>query len=105
MLKIDLHIHTQKCKAGDGSKRRISPTDFVKKMHDNKVCICSITNHNKFDLSEYNEIKAIDKELVLFPGIELDVVSKSSHSHIVLICDPDKKEKFYKVFDNELKNK
>ncbi|EIE5835688.1 hypothetical protein LDQ30_002961 [Listeria monocytogenes] len=102
MLKIDLHIHTQKCKAGDGSKRRISPSDFVKKMHDNEVCICSITNHNKFDLSEYNEIKAIDKELVLFPGIELDVVSKSSHSHIVLICDPDKKEKFYKVFDNEV---
>ena len=40
-------------------------------MHDNEVCICSITNHNKFDLSEYNEIKAIDKELVLFPELNL----------------------------------
>ncbi|EGO8959810.1 hypothetical protein D3I12_14420, partial [Enterococcus faecalis] len=100
MLKIDLHVHTQKCKKGDGSKRKISPANFIKKMHENEVCMCAITNHNKFDLQEFNEIQKLDEELVIFPGIELDVVSEKNQSHIVLICDPSCKEKFYETFDN-----
>lgn len=101
MLKIDLHIHTQKCKAGDGTKRVITPEIFIKKMNENEVCMCSITNHNKFDLEEFNKIKSLDEELVIFPGIELDVVSDSNQSHIVLVCDPVQKDKFYKIFDND----
>lgn len=30
-MRIDFHAHTQKCKEGDGSKRNISPENFVKK--------------------------------------------------------------------------
>lgn len=100
LLKIDLHIHTQRCKKGDGSKRNISPENFIKKMHENEVCMCAITNHNKFDLHEFDKIQKLDEELVIFPGIELDVISEKNQSHIVLICDPSCKEAFYKTFDN-----
>ena len=31
-MRIDLHIHTQKCKQGDGSKRNITPEKFIEKM-------------------------------------------------------------------------
>lgn len=90
MLKIDLHIHTQKCKSGDGTKRNITPENFIKKMYGNDVCICAITNHNKFDLEEFKKIKSLDDELTIFPGIELDVVNDKYQSHIVLVCDPEK---------------
>lgn len=101
MLKIDLHIHTQKCKSGDGTKRNITPENFIKKMYDNDVCICAITNHNKFDLEEFKKIKSLDDELTIFPGIELDVVNDKYQSHIVLVCDPEKSEKFHTIFDND----
>ncbi|EKZ4336133.1 hypothetical protein QRW32_003078 [Listeria monocytogenes] len=101
MHKIDLHLHTQKCKSGDGTKRNISPENFIKKMHDNDVCICAITNHNKFDILEFKKIRSLDDELTIFPGIELDIISGDSQSHIVLVCDPNEDEKFYNTFDNE----
>ena len=56
MKKIDLHIHTQKCKQGDGSKRNINYDEFINAMQKNNIGICSITNHNKFDLLEFNYI-------------------------------------------------
>lgn len=30
-MRVDFHIHTQKCKSGDSSKRIINPKDFIKK--------------------------------------------------------------------------
>ena len=102
-MRIDLHIHTQKCKKGEGNSRNISPKDFVSKMRENNVKICSITNHNKFDLDEYNTIVEIDPELVIFPGIELDVNKEGTTCHIIVICDPTLKNEFYKVFDNDKK--
>ena len=38
-MRIDLHIHTQKCKQGDGSKRNITPEKFIEKMSKNNVKI------------------------------------------------------------------
>lgn len=102
MIKIDLHAHTQLCKQGEGKKREISPEDFVKKMWNNQVGICSITNHNKFDLAEYNEIITIDPELIIFPGIELDVkMANQEHRHIILVSAPSVKNKFSEVFNEE----
>lgn len=100
MKKIDLHIHTQICKQGDGKKRKISPEDFVAKMRENNVEICSITNHNKFDIEEYKKIQNLDKELTIFPGMEVDVnLFNDQHRHIIVIVSPEKKEKFDEIFD------
>lgn len=30
-MKIDLHIHTKRCKQGDSPKRKISTNNFIKK--------------------------------------------------------------------------
>lgn len=100
-MRIDLHIHTQKCKSGDSEKRNISPEEFVKKMSENNVRVCAITNHNKFDITEFDKIVSLDKELVIFPGIELDVLINEKKSHIILICNPNKRKEFYEEFDGD----
>lgn len=101
-MKIDLHLHTKKCKKGDGSKRIIGTSDFIKKMKENDVGICAITNHNHFDIKAYEEIINEDSDLVVFPGIELDVKYKEEQYHIIVICEPRKRKKFFETFDNDL---
>ncbi|KXT77504.1 PHP N-terminal domain protein [Streptococcus sp. DD11] len=105
MKKIDLHIHTQSCKQGDGKKREISPEDFVEKMRENSVEICAITNHNKFDIGEYRKIRELDDELTIFPGMEIDVtLYNGQHRHIIVIASPEKIQQFDNVFDEETRN-
>lgn len=106
MKKIDLHIHTKSNKKGDGTKRNIKPEDFIKKMIENKICICSITNHNNFDLDEFNYINENKEDnFLIFPGIEIDVIFNKNNEtkHIILICDPDISKKFQKVFSDDKK--
>ena len=105
MKKIDLHIHTQSCKQGDGKKREISPEDFVKKMRENSVEICAITNHNKFDIGEFKKIRELDDELTIFPGMEIDVtLYNGKHKHIIVVASPEKMQQFHEVFDEESRN-
>ena len=105
MKKIDLHTHTQICKQGDGKKREISPEEFVKKMRENSVEICAITNHNKFDILEFKKIRELDDELTIFPGMEIDVtLYNGQHKHIIVVVSPEKMQKFDEVFDEESRN-
>lgn len=101
-MKIDLHLHTKNCKVGDGSERNISTQDFIRKMRENEVGICAITNHNHFDIKAYEKIIEEDPDLIVFPGIELDVKHNNGQYHIIVICDPEKREDFYRTFDNDL---
>ena len=73
MKKIELHLHTQNCKQGDVSKRNINNDELINTMQKNNIGICSMTNHNKFDLLEYNFINLNKNNLLIFPLIELDV--------------------------------
>lgn len=99
MNYIDLHIHTQKCKSGDGNGRVISTSNLIKKLLSNHVKVASITNHNKFDLEEFTKITEEEPELVIFPGIELDVSFDDGNiKHIVLISDPIVARDFIKSF-------
>ena len=105
MKKIDLHTHTQICKQGDGKKREISPEEFVKKMRENSVEICAITNHNKFDILEFKKIRELDDELTIFPGMEIDVtLYNGQHKHIIVVASPEKMQQFDEVFDEESRN-
>ena len=102
MKKIDLHIHTQKCKQGDGSKRNINYKEFISVMQKNNIGICSITNHNKFDLLEFNKINSNKKNFLIFPGIELDVrFDYDSIRHIIVVCSPTISKQFRDVFSND----
>lgn len=100
-MKIDLHLHTKKCKQGDSSKRNIEVTRFIREMKENDVGICAITNHNHFDIDEYEKILQEAPELIVFPGIELDIKYKGEHYHIIVMCNPGKRKDFYHHFDND----
>ena len=101
-MRIDLHCHTKKCKKGDSSKRNVKPKDFKNAIEEAQVDIVAITNHNTFDLNQFN---LFDKELGesgrLWPGVELDVCGsrEKSHWHMLVITSPSRKE----WFDSALK--
>lgn len=96
-MKIDLHCHTKKCKQGDSPNRNVKPEDFKSAIEGANVDIVAITNHNMFDLNQFN---SFDKELGetgrLWPGIELDVCGsrEKSHWHMLVITSPLKKSQF-----------
>lgn len=98
---IDLHIHTQRLKKGDNKNRVISEDDLIDVLHNNNVKIAAITNHNKFDIDEFDYISDQEINFQLFPGIELDVEFENGIRHIVLIADPIISNKFSYHFDGD----
>ncbi len=99
-MKIDLHCHTIKTKKSDGINRNVTVEDFSKYMKDLEIRIVAITNHNYFDLKQYNEFSESVKETTMvWPGIELDIKQKTKDGHMIVICDPKNKEEFSKIFD------
>lgn len=94
-MKIDIHSHTKKCKSGDAPTREISPSDFCETVLSTEVRIIAITNHNVFDLDQYNEIKIrLGEDAQVWPGIELDVVEGGSRGHLLVIVSPKSAIKF-----------
>ena len=96
-MKIDLHCHTKKCKQGDSPNRNIDPEGFKSAIEGANVDIVAITNHNIFDLKQFNRFgKALGKTERLWPGVELDVHGRreKSHWHMLVITSPLKKEQF-----------
>lgn len=63
-MKIDVHVHTKKCKSGDAQSREITPERFAEIVLATDVKIIAITNHNVFDVDQYNSIlEKIDGEI------------------------------------------
>ena len=56
-MKIDVHVHTKKCKSGDSENRNISLTRFDEIIRLTDVKILAITNHNHFDFKQYQEFR------------------------------------------------
>ena len=56
-MKIDIHVHTKKCKEGDSDKRNIDAERFDEIIRLTDVRILVITNHNHFDIKQYQELK------------------------------------------------
>jgi len=82
MKKIDLHIHTI-ATSNDSyfDFDLFKLKEYVQKL---EIDCIAITNHNVFDLNQYNEIcKALD--IVVYPGIEIDL----NGGHLLLISDKD----------------
>lgn len=102
-MKIDLHCHTKRCKSGDSPKRNVDSALFIKTLEDNDVKIVAITNHNCFDLEQYNLFyeNALKKEIQVWPGIEFDVSFEGENGHILFISNPKYASKFSTLI-NEL---
>lgn len=88
-MKIDIHTHTKKCKSGDAPTREITPLDFCETILSTEVRIIAITNHNVFDLDQFEEIKTrLGEDAQVWPGIELDVLHDGSRGHLLVIVSP-----------------
>lgn len=73
---IDLHCHTiaSKYKTGESEKRNVPNKEcFLNAMRKNQVSVVAITNHNYFDSKQFEDFKD-NEDVVVFPGIELDIV-------------------------------
>jgi predicted ATPase len=89
-MKIDIHTHTRKTKKGDPATREISATEFCERVSDTDVGIIAITNHNVFDLVQYEEIRrCIGIGVQVWPGVELDVLDGEGPGHLLVIVSPD----------------
>ena len=101
-MLIDLHCHTKAIKRGDGQKRNVDAATFVSRVSRAGVGIVAITNHNAFDLDQYNEfVCAANDAFQIWPGVELDVTSgaEGSHWHMLVVCSPTNAH----VLDNIIK--
>ena len=95
-MKIDLHCHTKKTKSGDPETRNVQPTVFADVLSTNMVKIVAITNHNYFDLDEYDEFKQASsaKDVQVWPGVEFDVSIEGEKGHILVIANPGEANSF-----------
>lgn len=82
MKKIDLHLHTIPIDDKDCNfKFDITKfQDFVDQLFIDAV---AVTNHNLFDLKQFKEIVITLKNVVVFPGIEIDF----EDGHLLLISE------------------
>lgn len=101
---IDLHCHTKKVKSGDIG-REVDVDTFKNKLEENKVKMVAITNHNAFFENQYLEFCKKCPEIIILPGIELDVIGDKSGKlvpcHIIVISDPKEISKFNQVVSNK----
>lgn len=103
-LLTDLHMHSQyssKRKSGDKDKvREMQAQEFVEIIKAKEVKIFSITDHNYFSDSYYEEVEEYIKskhyDMKLINGIEFDVFASEEDDEFVHIC-------FY--FDDNLNRK
>lgn len=99
-MKIDIHTHTKKCKSGDAPTREITPIDFCETILSTEVRIIAITNHNVFDLDQFEEIKTrLGEDAQVWPGIELDVLHDGSRGHLLVIVSPRLAREFSAAVD------
>lgn len=93
-MKIDIHTHTKKCKSGDAHTREISPKQFCEAVLATDVGVIAITNHNAFDLTQYQQIQAGIGSVQVWPGVELDIVEGGVRGHLIVIVTPRLADKF-----------
>ena len=97
-IKIDLHIHSIDSSYKDGgivANSTIENLDtLVSKLEENKIALCAITDHNKFNYGIYSALRDKIKQgsgIVKhnLPGVEFDVKFEDGKPscHIVAIFD------------------
>lgn len=98
-MKIDIHVHTKKIKSGDASTRSIARDTFVEIIKETDVKILAITNHNHFDIKQFEDFtEGIGTSCQIWPGVELDILENGKRGHLIVICNPND----YKQFDKNL---
>lgn len=90
-LKADFHLHTKSDNnvfTYNGEPNSFI-NDYVSELKNKKVNIGILTNHNKFDLGEYDALskKALKENIFLIAGVELSVNDGSNGIHCLIAFD------------------
>lgn len=80
MIKIDFHIHT--VATPSDTNFEFSLNTLKRYVSEADIDAVAITNHNLFDLNQYNEIKK-ELDIVAYPGIEINLEA----GHLLLVGD------------------
>jgi len=87
-LRVDFHLHTKADKSFSFNGEDNSfVNDYVASLKAQGVDGGVITNHNKFDISEFKALRkqARKKEIFLLPGVELSVNDGSNGVHTLIV--------------------
>jgi predicted ATPase len=96
-MKIDIHTHTKKVKQGDSENRNVDVSKFTDIINKTDVKILAITNHNHFDLKQFNEFSnSVNGTCQIWPGVEFDILEEGRKAHLITIVNPKNAEAFSK---------
>ncbi len=89
-LRADFHLHTIKDKEFqpiENSNEFFN--QYIERLKAEKINIGIITNHNKFDKDEYNNLhkKALKEQIWILPGVELSVNDGFNGIHCLIAFD------------------
>jgi len=86
-LRADFHLHT---KADNefvyNGEENSFVTNYIDKLEEQKIRIATITNHNKFDLTEFKALRksAKKKEIHIIPGVEFSANDGAKGIHVLI---------------------
>jgi len=87
-VRADFHLHTNADKEfiykGDENS---FVTEYIDQLSQQKIGVAVITNHNKFDLTEFKALRknAKKREIHLIPGIEFSANDGAKGVHILIV--------------------
>lgn len=91
MKKVDFHIHTIRT-VSDPANFVFSESRLIEYIDECQLDAIAITNHNVFDMHQYEELQEHIK-ISVFPGIEINI-GESSVGHLIVISEPEQLLKF-----------
>jgi len=100
-LRADFHLHTKADEPFKYSGTQFAK-DYIQQLIDQKIRIGVITNHNKFDLEEFNQLntEAEKNKIYLLPGVEFSCKGGRTGIHLLIVFDHSwiKEENFIERF-------
>ena len=88
MKRLDLHIHT--ISTISDSQFSFSIEDLKRYIIDNSIHGIAITNHNCFDMVQYQTIqKELQSICVVLPGIEINLAANGNKKFGHMLCIAD----------------
>lgn len=104
-VKVDFHIHSvaskHKEKTGKVDSSTIENLNIlIQKLNDRKINMCSISDHDNFDIDIYKKLK--EQENIgtikrVLPAVEFSVKYDSKILHIITIFEDNDEEKLKKI--------
>lgn len=104
-VKVDFHIHSVASKHKEESGKVDNSTIenlsvLIQKLNDRKINMCSISDHDNFDIDIYKKLKEqenIGNIKKVLPAIEFSVKYDSKILHIITIFEDNDEEKLKKI--------